>query len=95
MPYITASKAFSDNFLLAAPAQAVVDFVLILNVEIYCFPRMPNWNMYEQTPQGLPRTNNAVEGWHCSLQASLKREQTLLQVHIAQACAGHQPELRC
>ena len=62
--------------------------------------------MYEQTFQGLPRTNNAVKGWHRSFQASvggchpnfwkfidiLKREQNLAQVHIAQARAGHQPE---
>ena len=62
--------------------------------------------MYEQTLQGLTRTNNAVEGWHRSFQANaggchpnfwkfidiLKREQNLVQVHIAQARAGHQPE---
>ena len=61
------------------------------------------WNMYEQTLQGLPRTNNTVEGWHRSFQANvggchlnfiniLKGEQNLAQVHIAQARAGHQPE---
>ena len=64
------------------------------------------WNMYNQTLDDLPRTNNAVEGWHRSFQANvgayhpnfwkfidiLKREQNLTQVNIAQAQAGHQPE---
>ena len=27
--------------------------------------------MYEQTTQGLPPTNNAVEGWLCSVQANV------------------------
>ena len=54
----------------------------------------------------LPRTNNAVEGWHRSFQANvgayhpnfwrfidiLKREQNLTQVNIAQARAGHPAE---
>ena len=56
------------------------------------------WNMYNQTLDDLPRTNNAVEGWHRSFQANvgayhpnfwkfihiLKREQNLTQVNIAQ-----------
>ena len=64
------------------------------------------WNMYNQTLDDLPRTNNAVEGWHRSFQANvgayhpnfwkfidiLKCEQNLTQVNIAQARAGHQPE---
>ena len=63
-------------------------------------------NMYNQTLDDLPRTNNAVEGWHRSFQGNvgayhpnfwkfidiLKREQNLTQVNIAQARAGHQPE---
>ena len=54
------------------------------------------WNMYSQTLDGLPRTNNAVEGWHHSFQANvgayhpnfwkfidiLKHEQNLTQVNI-------------
>ena len=62
--------------------------------------------MYNQTLDDLPRTNNAVEGWHRSFQANvgayhpnfwkfidiLKGEQNLTQVNIAQARAGHQPE---
>ena len=66
------------------------------------------WNMYNQTLDDLLRTNNAVEGWHHSFQANvgayhpnfwkfidiLKREQNLTQVNIAQARAGHQPELQ-
>ena len=59
-----------------------------------------------QTLDDLPRTNNAVKGWHCSFQANvgayhpnfwkfidiLKCEQNLTQVKIVQARAGHQPE---
>ena len=55
------------------------------------------WNMYNQTLDDLPRTNNAVEGWFRNFQASvgayhpnfwkfidiLKREQNLTQVSIA------------
>ena len=54
----------------------------------------------------LPRTNNAVEGWHRRFQANvgayhpnfwkfidiLKREQSLNHINISQARAGHQPE---
>ena len=54
----------------------------------------------------LPRTNNAVEGWHRRFQANvgayhpnfwkfidiLKREQSLNHVNISQARAGHQPD---
>ena len=57
------------------------------------------WNMYNQTLNDLPRTNDAVEGWYHSFQANvgayhsnfrkfidiLKREQNLTQVNIAQA----------
>ena len=64
------------------------------------------WNMYDQTIGDLPRTNNAVEGWHRRFQANvgayhpnfwkfidiLKREQSLNHVNISQARAGHQPE---
>ena len=67
---------------------------------------MELWNMYNQTIDDLPRTNNAVEGWHRSFQANvgayhpnfwrfidiLKREQNLTQVNIAQARAGHPAE---
>ena len=62
--------------------------------------------MYNQTLDDLPRTNNAVKGWHRSFQANvgayhpnfwkfidiLKRKQNLTQVNIAQARAGHQPD---
>ena len=64
------------------------------------------WNMYNQTLDDLPRTDNAIEGWHRSFQANvgayhqnfwkfidiLKREQNFTQVNIAQARAGHQPD---
>ena len=52
------------------------------------------WNVYSQTLNDLPRTNNAVEGWHHSFQVNveayypnfwkfidiLKHEQNLTQV---------------
>ena len=64
------------------------------------------WNMYNQTIGDLPRTNNAVEGWHRRFQANigayhpnvwkfidiLKQEQSLNHVNISEARAGHQPE---
>ena len=64
------------------------------------------WNMYDQMIGDLPRTNNAVEGWHRRFQANvgayhpnvwkfiniLKQEQSLNHVNISQARASHQPE---
>ncbi len=29
--------------------------------------KISHWNVYERTSNGLPRTNNAVEGWHSGL----------------------------
>ena len=86
-------EAISEDFPLGA--QAVIDYI----EDNYI-------GMYNQTLDYLPRTNNAVEGWHGSFQANvvayhpdfwkfidiLKREQNLTQVNIAQAWAGHQPE---
>ena len=111
---IRAFESLSENLPLDAPAQAIIDYF----EDTYIGRLRPGgqrrdplfpitvWNMYEQTLQGLPRTNNAVEGWHRSFQANvggchpnfwkfidiLKREQNLAQVHMAQARAGHQPE---
>ena len=111
---IRAFESLSENLPLDAPAQAIIDYF----EDTYTGRLRPGgqrrdslfpitvWNMYEQTLQGLPPTNNTVEGWHCSFQANvggchlnfwkfidiLKREQNLAQVHIAQAHAGHQPE---
>ncbi|XP_068204154.1 uncharacterized protein [Palaemon carinicauda] len=34
------------------------------------FP-LPLWNVFERFQMGLPRTNNAVEGWHTAFQGSL------------------------
>jgi hypothetical protein len=66
------------------------------------------WNVYDQTIEQAPRTNNHVEGWHrgfCGLLAShhptiwkfvdgLKKEQSLNQMKIEQFIAGHQPAAR-
>ena len=60
------------------------------------------WNMYNRTADELPRTNNAVEGWHRSFLANvgcchpniwkfltyIKREQALQQIHMVQSSAG-------
>lgn len=61
------------------------------------------WNMYQRSEDELPKTNNAVEGWHRSFQSNvgsshptiwkfigfLQREQALQQVYITQMLAGH------
>ena len=64
------------------------------------------WNMFDWAQDELPRTNNSVEGWHRSFQSNIgsnhpkfwnfvdfiKCEQTLQQVHLTQALAGHAPQ---
>ena len=66
------------------------------------------WNYYHETPFGLPRTNNAVEAWHRSFNASvgcqhpniwrfitsLKREQGLVEFRQAKFTAGARPTKR-
>ena len=61
------------------------------------------WNMHQRAEYELPKTNNAVEGWHRSFQSNvgsyhptiwkfisfIQREQDLQQVHCAQMQAGH------
>ena len=63
------------------------------------------WNVHEQVVQDVPRTNNAAEGFHRHMQASiqafhpniwtflrlLKKEQSLYDVHITQIMAGQPP----
>ena len=63
------------------------------------------WNMHDRVDEELPRTNNSVEGWHRSFQASvgcyhpnfwkflnfLKNQQSFQQVRMAQLLAGHPP----
>ena len=109
---IDAFEAVSEDFPL--DAQAVIDYfedTYIGRLRPGGHRRAPLfdmelWNMYNQTIDDLPRTNNAVEGWHRSFQANvgayhpnfwrfidiLKREQNLTQVNIAQARAGHPAE---
>ena len=109
---INAFEDVSEDFPL--DAQTVIDYfedTYIGRLCLGCYRQVPLfelglWNMYNQTLHDLPRTNNAVEGWHRSFQANvgayhpnfwkfidiLKREQNLTQVNIAQARAGHQPE---
>ena len=109
---IDAFEAVSEDFPL--DAQAVIDYfedTYIGRLRPGGHRRAPLfdmelWNMYNQTIDDLPRTNNAVEGCHRSFQANvgayhpnfwrfiniLKREQNLTQVNIAQARAGHPAE---
>ena len=109
---IDAFEAVSEDFPF--DAQAVIDYfedTYIGRLRPGGHRRAPLfdmelWNMYNQTIDDLPRTNNAVEGWHRSFQANvgayhpnfwrfidiLKREQNLTQVNIAQARAGHPAE---
>ena len=70
-------------------------------------PNLPvqMWNMFHQTHEGLPRTNNHIEGWHRKFQRIfmcyhptfwkfinlLKKEQTLNRVDMVPAEAGHPP----
>ena len=63
------------------------------------------WNVEERLVDGLPRTNNAVEGWHRHMQSAvacqhpnlwkflqvLKKEQGVNNLLIAQANAGVAP----
>ena len=65
------------------------------------------WNVYLQTLVGEPRTNNALEGWHRSLQSkfncsnpsvfkcikALKREQGLTSARVARYASGESPPL--
>ena len=76
---IRAFESLSENFPLDAPVQAIIDYF----EDTYIGRLRPGgqcrdsllpvtvWNMYAQTLQGLPRTNNAVEGWHRSFQANV------------------------
>jgi hypothetical protein len=61
------------------------------------------WNVYEQTMQDLPKTNNAVEGWHRGFSQllgshhptiwkfidGLKQEQSANELKIEQFLSGH------
>ena len=72
---ITAFEAVSEDFPL--DGQAVTDYfkdTYIGRLRPGGHHRVPLfdlglWNMYSQTLDDLPRTNNATEGSHCSFQA--------------------------
>ena len=63
------------------------------------------WNMFYHTDDELPRTSNAVEGWHRGFQTHvsachpvfwkflevLQKEETVVRVGILQNEGGHQP----
>lgn len=70
-------------------------------------PRFPLrlWNCYETVLQGLPKTNNSIEGWHHGFQSqiaaqhpniwkfisAIKREQSLNELRIEQYISGQLP----
>jgi len=70
------------------------------------FP-VPLWNVYTAAHQDLPKTNNAVEGWHRSFSQiigsyhpsiwkfieALKKEQSLNEFKLEQYVAGENPPL--
>jgi len=61
------------------------------------------WNQYDATMQGLPKTNNSIEGWHRKFSSSLsshhpsiwkfidalKKEQSINELQIEQFIAGN------
>ena len=64
------------------------------------------WNMFNQTAEELPRTNNNIEAWHNSFQANvssthlrfwkfldvLLREERIVRVRMLQNQTGRTPE---
>ncbi|CAK9289960.1 unnamed protein product [Gordionus sp. m RMFG-2023] len=68
------------------------------------FP-IPLWNQYAATLEGIPKTNNAVEGWHRAFSSllsshhpsiwkfldALRLEQSLTEAKIEQYISGTQP----
>lgn len=64
------------------------------------------WNIYDRVVANLPRSNNAVEGWHnafanrvavahptvAKLAEKIRREQSKFEIDIAQLLQGHQPK---
>ena len=66
------------------------------------------WNVYDRVLADLPRSNNAVEGWHCAFAArvtiahptlkklidKIRREQSRFEIDIAQLLQGFQPKTK-
>ncbi len=64
------------------------------------------WNMYDRVVADLPRSNNAVEGWHnafanrvlinhptiSKLADKIKREQSKFEIDIEQVRLGYEPK---
>ena len=71
------------------------------------FP-IDTWNHHHEVPQGIPRTNNAVEAWHRSYTATigchhpniwkfisaLKKEKGLVEITQAKFLSGEMPTKR-
>lgn len=63
------------------------------------------WNMYTRVKNGIPKTNNGIEGWHKSFRGSVgcshpnlwvflkcvQKEQAYQEFRLTQASAGHAP----
>lgn len=63
------------------------------------------WNVFDRTADGLPRTNNSLEGWHHGFQQwvtithptlhrlvlKLQKEQSSFEIVIEQCLAGFEP----
>jgi hypothetical protein len=68
---------------------------------------IPLWNQYDATLEGLPKTNNSIEGWHRAFSSllnvhhpniwkfieALRKEQGLNETKIEQYVAGRQPTI--
>lgn len=66
------------------------------------------WNCYDLTMEGLPQSNNSVEGWHNAFHTfighshpniykfieSIRNEQNLQEMRMAQISASQDPEPR-
>jgi hypothetical protein len=64
------------------------------------------WNIYDRVIANLPRSNNAVEGWHnafatrvaishptvTKLTEKIRLEQSKFEIDIAQVFQGHEPK---
>jgi hypothetical protein len=64
------------------------------------------WNVYDRVVEDLPRSNNAIEGWHnafanrvlishpsiSKLADKIRQEQSKFEIDIEQVRQGHEPK---
>lgn len=104
-----------DNNVLPPDAQNVVDYfedTWIGRPDRHGQRRLPlfplrMWNCFETVEQGLPKTNNSLEGWHRGFQnqicgehpniwkfiEAIKREQSISELRIEQYVSGQEPAM--